>query len=35
MSVTTAKSTDASAIRDFYLAMCEQRGLPRPDVIGL
>lgn len=26
---------DAGGIRDFYLAMCEQMGLPRPDVIGL
>ncbi|HEX6420125.1 MAG TPA: 2,4'-dihydroxyacetophenone dioxygenase family protein [Acidimicrobiales bacterium] len=26
---------DAAAIRDFYLAMCEAEGLPRPDVIGL
>jgi hypothetical protein len=26
---------DAGGIRDFYLAMCEQMGLPRPAVIGL
>jgi 2,4'-dihydroxyacetophenone dioxygenase len=26
---------DAGAIRDFYLAMCEGMGLPRPAVIGL
>jgi hypothetical protein len=26
---------DAGVIRDFYLASCEQMGLPRPDVIGL
>jgi 2,4'-dihydroxyacetophenone dioxygenase len=26
---------DAGAVRDFYLAMCEGMGLPRPDVIGL
>lgn len=26
---------DAGLIRDFYLASCEQMGLPRPDVIGL
>jgi hypothetical protein len=32
-NVTTV--IDATAIRDFYLAMCEQMGLPRPDVIGL
>jgi 2,4'-dihydroxyacetophenone dioxygenase len=25
---------DAGGIRDFYFAMCEQMGLPRPDVIG-
>jgi len=32
-NVTTV--IDAGIIRDFYLAMCEQMGLPRPDVIGL
>jgi 2,4'-dihydroxyacetophenone dioxygenase len=26
---------DAGGIRDFYLAMCEDMGLPRPPVIGL
>jgi len=26
---------DAQVVRDGYLAMCEARGLPRPDVIGL
>jgi hypothetical protein len=25
---------DAGMIRDFYFAMCEQAGLPRPDVVG-
>jgi len=25
---------DAGGIRDFYFAMCEKMGLPRPDVIG-
>jgi quercetin dioxygenase-like cupin family protein len=25
---------DAQAVRDFYLAICEERGLPRPNVIG-
>jgi 2,4'-dihydroxyacetophenone dioxygenase len=32
-NVTTV--IDAGAIRDFYLAMCEGMGLPRPAVIGL
>jgi hypothetical protein len=26
---------DAGTIRDFYVAMCEQNGHGRPDVIGL
>jgi 2,4'-dihydroxyacetophenone dioxygenase len=26
---------DAGAVRDFYLALCEADGHPRPDVIGL
>ena len=25
---------DAQVVRDVYLAMCEERGLPRPNVIG-
>lgn len=32
-NVTTV--IDAGAVRDFYLAMCEGMGLPRPAVIGL
>jgi 2,4'-dihydroxyacetophenone dioxygenase len=32
-NVTTV--IDAGTIRDFYLAMCEGMGLPRPAVIGL
>ena len=31
-NVTTV--IDAGGIRDFYFAMCEGMGLPRPDVIG-
>jgi len=32
---TVTNVVDAGVVRDFYLAMCERMGVPRPPVIGL